>query len=67
MRQVALFGCFAELQLAAATGHCGRRIILAMNDDTAGGERNRRAGRESRTGEQDGRAGRESRPDQVPN
>ena len=40
MRQVALFGCFAELQLAAATGHCGRRIILAMNDDTAGGERN---------------------------
>ena len=58
MRQVALFGCFAELQLAAATGHCGRRIILAMNDDTAGGERNNTAG-----GEQDGRA----RPDQVPN
>ena len=43
---------FEELHLAAATGHCGRRIILAMNDDTVGGERNSGMGWESRTGEQ---------------
>jgi hypothetical protein len=47
MRQVALFGCFEELQLAAATGRCGRRIILAMNYDTSGGERNSGVGWES--------------------
>lgn len=47
---------FEELHLAAATGHCGRRIILAMNDDTAGGERSSGVG----MGEQDGRARRKA-------